>query len=122
MKEKLLTIFNHYEPKTQRNKLCEEFRELQDELHEIYDNDKLSDNLVSEIADNFILMLQFAYDNEITLEEIEKEMKYKINRQLERLKNNEYIKTFNSSREASKLLNISETSISNCVNGYSKTA
>lgn len=122
MKEKLLTIFNHYEPKTQRNKLCEEFRELQDELHEIYDNDKLSDNLVSEIADNFVLMLQFAYDNEITLEEIEKEMKYKINRQLERLKNNEYIKTFNSSREASKLLNISETSISNCVNGYSKTA
>lgn len=85
MKEKLLTIFNHYEPKTQRNKLCEEFRELQDELHEIYDNDKLSDNLVSEIADNFVLMLQFAYDNEITLEEME----YKINRQLERLKNNE---------------------------------
>ena len=37
-------------------------------------------------------------------------------------KNNEYIKTFNSSREASRLLNISETSISNCVNGYSKTA
>jgi len=37
-------------------------------------------------------------------------------------KNNEYIKTFNSSREASNLLNISETSISNCVNGYSKTA
>lgn len=37
-------------------------------------------------------------------------------------KNNEYIKTFNSSREASKLLSISETSISNCINGYSKTA
>lgn len=37
-------------------------------------------------------------------------------------KDNEYIKTFNSSREASNLLNISETSISNCVNGYSKTA
>lgn len=46
MKEKLLKIFNHYEPKGQRNKLCEEFRKLQDELHEIYDNDKLSDNLV----------------------------------------------------------------------------
>ena len=102
MKEKLLTIFNHYDPKTQRNKLCEEFRELQDELHEIYDNDKLSDNLVSEIADNFVLMLQFAYDNDISLKEIKEEMEYKINRQLERLKNNEYIKTFNSSREASK--------------------
>ncbi len=87
MKEKLLTIFNHYEPKTQRNKLCEEFRELQDELHEIYDNDKLSDNLVSEIADNFVLMLQFAYDNEITLEEIEEEMKQKIERQLKRIEN-----------------------------------
>lgn len=89
MKEELLTIFNHYEPKAQRNKLCEEFRELQDELHEIYDNDKLSDNLVSEIADNFVLMLQFAYDNEIMVEEIKREMKQKIERQLKRIGNEE---------------------------------
>ena len=87
MKEELLTIFNHYGPKTQRNKLCEEFRELQDELHEVYDNDMLTDNLVSEIADNFVLMLQFAYDNEITLEEIKEEMKQKIERQLKRIEN-----------------------------------
>ena len=87
MKEKLLTIFNHYEHKKQRNKLCEESRELQDELHEIYDNDMLTDNLVSEIADNFVLMLQFAYDNEITLEEIKREMEKKIERQLRRIKN-----------------------------------
>ena len=87
MKEELLKIFNHYEPKTQRNKLCEEFRELQDELHEIYDNDKLSDNLVSEIADNFVLMPQFPYDNEITLEEIKKEIEQKIERQLKRIEN-----------------------------------
>lgn len=86
MKENLLKIFNHYNPKTQRNKLCEEFRELQDELHEIYDNEMLSDNLVSEIADNFVLMLQFAYDNEISLEEIKEEMKLKIERQLKRIK------------------------------------
>lgn len=85
MKEKLLTIFNNYDPKTQRNKLCEEFRELQDELHEIYDNNKFSDNLVSEIADNFVLMLQFAYDNNISLKEIKEEMEYKVNRQLERI-------------------------------------
>ena len=89
MKEKLLTIFNHYEPQMQRNKLCEEFRELQDELHEVYDNDMLSDNLVSEIADNFVLMLQFAYDNEITLEEIKREMEQKIERQLRRIENEE---------------------------------
>lgn len=87
MKENLLKIFNHYNPKTQRNKLCEEFRELQDELHEIYDNEMLSDNLVSEIADNFVLMLQFAYDNEISLEEIKEEMKLKIERQLGRIEN-----------------------------------
>lgn len=37
------------------------------------------------------------------------------------LKNN-LIKEYISSREASKILNISETSISNCINGYSKTA
>lgn len=86
MKENLLKIFNHYNPKTQRNKLCEEFRELQDELHEIYDNEMLSDNLVSEIADNFVLMLQFAYDNEISLEEIKEEMELKIERQLKRIK------------------------------------
>ena len=89
MKEELLTIFNRYEPKAQRNKLCEEFRELQDELHEIYDNDMLTDNLVSEIADNFVLMLQFAYDNEITLEEIKREMEQKIERQLRRIENEE---------------------------------
>lgn len=90
MKENLLKIFNHYNPKTQRNKLCEEFRELQDELHEIYDNDMLSDNLVSEIADNFVLMLQFAYDNEISLEEIKEEMELKIERQLKRIKEEKY--------------------------------
>ena len=87
MKEKLLIIFNNYDTKTQRNKLCEEFRELQDELHEVYDNDMLTDNLVSEIADNFVLMLQFAYDNEITLEEIKREMEQKIERQLKRIEN-----------------------------------
>ena len=87
MKEELLTIFNHYEPKMKRNKLCEEFRELQDELHEVYDNDMLTDNLVSEIADNFVLILQFAYDNEITLEEIKREMEQKIERQLKRIEN-----------------------------------
>lgn len=85
MKEKLLKIFNNYDPKTQRNKLCEEFRELQDELYEIYVNNKFSDNLVSEIADNFILMLQFAYDYDISLKEIKEEMEYKVNRQLERI-------------------------------------
>ena len=47
----------------------------------------LTDNLVSEIADNFVLMLQFAYDNEITLEEIKEEMKQKIERQLKRIEN-----------------------------------
>ena len=69
--------------------MCEEFRELQDELHDVYDNDMLTDNLVSEIADNFVLMLQFAYDNEITLEEIKREMEQKIERQLKRIENEE---------------------------------
>lgn len=87
MKEDLLTIFNNYNPKAQRNKLCEEFRELQDELYEIYVNNKFSDNLASEIADNFVLMLQFAYDYGISLKEIKEEMEYKIKRQLERIKN-----------------------------------
>ena len=87
MKEKLLQIINHFGREAQRDKLCEEFRELQDELHEVYDNDMLTDNLVSEIADNFVLMLQFAYDNEITLEEIKREMKQKIERQLKRIEN-----------------------------------
>lgn len=36
--------------------------------------------------------------------------------------NNNFIKEFISSREASKLLNISETSISNCIRGDSKSA
>ena len=34
-------------------------------------------------------MLQFAYDNEITLEEIKREMEQKIERQLKRIENEE---------------------------------
>ena len=36
--------------------------------------------------------------------------------------NGNFIKEYNSSREAGKLLNISEKTISSCVNGHSKTA
>lgn len=36
--------------------------------------------------------------------------------------NGNFIKEHNSSREAGKLLNISEKTISSCVNGHSKTA
>ena len=63
------------------------------------------------------------------VEEYEKELetwKKKYPNRAEKIKqydiNGNFIKEYNSSREAGKLLNISEKTISSCVNGHSKTA
>ena len=63
------------------------------------------------------------------VEEYEKELKTwkkKYPNRAEKIKqydiNGNFIKEHNSSREAGKLLNISEKTISSCVNGHSKTA
>lgn len=92
MKEDLLKIFEHFGAKTQRKKLCEEFMELQDELFYIYDFGDDRENLLSEVADMLVLILQFAYEYGYENNDIINQMKYKINRTLERIENGYYNK------------------------------
>lgn len=84
MKEDLLKIINHYGLKNQREYLGKEYQELQDELYRYV---VLEDeaNLITEIADVFVLCLQFMYEYGYSNEELIEEMKFKINRQLKRI-------------------------------------
>lgn len=84
MKEDLLKIINHYGLENQREYLEKEYQELQDELYRYV---VLEDeaNLITEIADVFVLCLQFMYEYGYSNEELIEEMKFKINRQLKRI-------------------------------------
>ena len=84
MKEGLLKIINHYGLENQREYLGKEYQELQDELYRYV---VLEDeaNLITEIADVFVLCLQFMYEYGYSNEELIEEMKFKINRQLKRI-------------------------------------
>lgn len=87
MKDKLLKIINHYGAIEQRKKLCEEFMELQDELYSTYVlQEDYSDNLLSEIADVLVLIFQFIVEYGFEAYQIEEEMNYKIQRQLDRIR------------------------------------
>jgi hypothetical protein len=87
MKEKLLKIINHYGAVNQRKKLCEEFMELQDELYSTYVlGNTFSDDLLSEIADVLVLIMQFVVDYGFDTIDIENEMRFKIQRQLDRIR------------------------------------
>lgn len=83
-KDKLLDIFNYFDRKNQRNKLCEEFRELQDELF-IYVEYGDECNMLTEIADVIILMLQFMYDYGYDLDDLDDEINKKIERTIKRI-------------------------------------
>ena len=80
MKDKLLTIFNAYGKSHQVSKLLEEVGEF---IETIMNEDK--ENMVQEMADVMVMLKQFQYYYGIEDEQIEEIMKYKINRQLERL-------------------------------------
>lgn len=89
MKQGFQEIFNYFGQKSQRNKLCEEFREFQDELHDIYDHKMSNDNLLNEGVDVMSLILQFLYDNGIENEEIIDKLQVRLKRTLRR-KNDGY--------------------------------
>lgn len=90
MKEKLLKIINHYGAVNQRKKLCEEFMELQDELYSTYVLGNIyPDDLLSEIADVLVLIFQFVVDCGFDTADIENEMRFKIQRQLDRIREEE---------------------------------
>ena len=81
MENKLLTIFNTYGKSHQVSKLLEEVGEF---IETVINGDK--ENMVQEMADCMVMLKQFQYYYGITDEEIEEVMKYKIDRQLERIK------------------------------------
>lgn len=88
-KNKILDIFTYFTARNQRDKLCEEFRELQDELFRFVE---LGDecNLLTEIADVIILMLQFMYEYGYELNDLEEEVNNKINRTIKRIEDGYY--------------------------------
>lgn len=83
-KDNLLEIFNYFGYEEQRNKLCEEFRELQDELFYIYELGNDRENLLNEGIDTISLILQFLYDYGYTDELIINTLKDRVNRTIKR--------------------------------------
>lgn len=94
MKEKLLKIIEHYGEEKQLKYIHTEYFELDEAIlnywndetyyEEVERNDK--EHIAEEIADVMVMLKQFQYNHEITDEQIEGIMNYKINRQLERIK------------------------------------
>ena len=80
----LLKIMDHYGLEHQRLKLAEEYQELQDELF-MYIASGDENNLLNEIADVFVLCLQFLFEYGYSLDDLVAEMDYKIQRQLKRM-------------------------------------
>ena len=87
---RLRTIFNHYEERTQLVKLAEELHELLREIYRIecshlIDADaqpRGNDNFQGELADVLVLCNQFR----LKYKKIDSIMDYKINRQIGRIK------------------------------------
>ena len=87
--DKIRQISEHYDKCTQIRKAQEECQELLDELYNavhISDKITLPDNTWSEVADVMIMCIQLIMQH--GKEDIVREqMEYKVNRQLERIKN-----------------------------------
>ena len=99
MKEDLLKIINNYGVSNQLKKMSEEVFELQEAIIYAEYNRVLGisnepcveavKHIAEEISDCYVILEQFRHHYGISDEEIKKVMKYKINRQLERMEKNE---------------------------------
>ena len=97
MKEDLLKIIQHYGVNAQQRQFAEEVFELQEailtrELHWHYDTEiqdirPLDNHIAEEIADVMVLLNQFKAYYNIPNETILVFMRGKVNRQIERIKN-----------------------------------
>ena len=82
-------IAQYYGKRNQELKTEEEMKEL---LYELYNNmikGGVSENTPSEIADVIIMLNQLIYLYNIG-DEVEKEIEFKVNRQIDRIKNTKY--------------------------------
>jgi NTP pyrophosphatase (non-canonical NTP hydrolase) len=96
MKDKLLQIINHYGLMKQLKYIHSEYYELDEAIIdykyvEVYKESPAEkyhkEHIAEELADVMVMLKQFQYYYEISDEEIEKIMKEKVDRQLERIKN-----------------------------------
>ena len=89
MKEKLLEIINHYGMQQQRDYLSREYQELQDEIYKFINGQ--DENLLTEIVDVMVLTFQFmalaGYSFDLLEENLKRELEFKVNRQIGRIKN-----------------------------------
>lgn len=101
MKENLLQIINHYDVLPQLKKFNEEAYELieaiiaKEIMYQSSDTtnsmDKFNlEHIVEEIADCYVMLNQFQLYYGIENKQIEETIKFKIDRQLERIKNEKY--------------------------------
>ena len=86
MKEKLLKIIQHYGLNHQQRKLEEEVYELQEAI--IKGDDK--EHIAEELADVCVLLMQITNYFKIDVPSIDKIMEMKIDRQIERMKNEKH--------------------------------
>lgn len=96
MKNDLLQIIQHYGVNHQQRKFNEEVFELQEAILE-YEQDEnkfypevdkaLKEHIAEEIADCLVLLKQFQVYYDISAEQIKEVMRFKVKRQLERMKN-----------------------------------
>jgi NTP pyrophosphatase (non-canonical NTP hydrolase) len=91
MKSKLLEIINHYGIDNQQRKLQEEVFELQQAIT-IYDTDEwdiseMREHIEEEVADVCVLLMQFCNYYKLNVGNIGQIIDKKIDRQLERIKN-----------------------------------
>lgn len=95
MKDKLLQIINHYGLDKQLKYIHSEYFELDEAIINYVDDEcnyysEVENShlrkIAGEIADVMVMLKQFQYYFDIEDEEIEETMKYKIDRQLQRIK------------------------------------
>lgn len=91
MKDRLKTIINHYGINAQQRKFAEEVFELQEiiaktEQIKILNKAFSNDEIAEEIADCMVILNQFKEYYNIKDEQINNNIEYKVNRQLERIK------------------------------------
>lgn len=86
---KIKFLADYYGKLNQELKAKEELSELQEELNYNIITDGVSENTSSEIADVLIMILQIIYLYGIQ-EDVKEEIKFKLNRQIDRIKNTKY--------------------------------
>lgn len=85
MKEDLLKIINNYGLKHQLKYIHSEYYELDEVILNYITGNEDIEHIAEELSDCFVMLKQFQYYYEIPDEEIERIMKYKIDRQLGRI-------------------------------------